>query len=164
LRPSKFFYYIISIFLVGMTLRSCVVEVARVNDNALAPYVEYGDLVVVEKLFYGLRIPGAGEYFWLWRSPKEDELVMASEWGDPPIHVVRKITGMPGDQVKIANGQLREVKSDEYILGFKQADGQTALYHGPARLRNIAGRVRYVLLPKENKVNLGWGRLLSSIL
>lgn len=148
--------------LVVVALRNCCFEVARVNDNALAPVLVSGDLVLINKLAYGLRIPGAGDYLWLHRPPKFGDLVFAVEWGDPPITVLRYITAMPSDdQIAMAGYSGAGVT---YGLGIQRREVKAGSDLGPARLRNFGGEARYILLPRENKVNSWWGRFIRPIL
>lgn len=142
-----------------MGLRSCVVEVVRVNDNAMAPAVKIGELVLVNKLSYGIRVPGAGEYFIRWGEPQLGDLVLASEWGDPPLQALRRVVFPPSDGAVLVSGEDVRSKADEYGLGLRAPDGKVALYHGPARMRNIAGKAIYVLLPKEKTVSSWWSSI-----
>jgi signal peptidase I len=67
----------------ALVLRACVVEPVRMTDESMAPVLQDGDVVLVSKLRYGLRIPGAGAIMVEWDPPKKGDLVVAVSFDDP---------------------------------------------------------------------------------
>jgi signal peptidase I len=156
-------YRAIFIIITAVFLRACVFEVVRVGDNAAAPTIVAGDLVLINKLAYGLRIAGAGDYLLKWRDPLPGDLVFTVEWGDPPISAIRRVALLPGEVIKVQGQEARRLTDGEYGLGVLQDDGFLIFSHGSARVRNVAGRARYILLPRQKQVESIWNRWIQNI-
>ena len=100
----------------AITMRACVLEPVRSVDESMAPQVHSGDTILVSKLSYGVRVPGAGSILLEWKSPQKGDLVVAASVGDPPVTLLRRITAMPGEKIKLPSGEEAELKSDQYYL------------------------------------------------
>lgn len=151
----------------ALFLRACCFEIVRVRDNAMAPKLRDGDLVFINKLAYGLRVPAAGNYIWRWSPPRMGQYILTNEWSDPPSSVVRQIGRQPGDLLRPTGYSNHELTEGEYGLGFLDASSEPDLdiyLRGLARLRNISGRAEFIVLPRENKVESWWGNWLKPII
>jgi signal peptidase I len=114
--PNLSFLAIIQVFLsvliIVLILKSCVVEFYRVESGSMEPELYKGDIVVVSRIayFFGLptRFPllglnlssGARLYY---RNPRLGEVVVIDAIESPNINdnkfIIKRITGLPGDTV-----------------------------------------------------------------
>lgn len=90
----------------GLLLRACVLQTAQVAGVAMMPVLAPGDVVLVSKISYGLRIPGSGSMVFNWMQPKAGDLVVVSGVGEPPVTVVRRIVATEGQSVRVDRGLI----------------------------------------------------------
>ena len=107
---KKFFIAVMT----AMLLRACVVETFRVNGSAMAPAVMGGDVIVVSKLRYGVRVPGSGSVLWNWSQPKIGDVVVLNYVGDPPMAVLRRVVGLPGQAIRVIQGTHHDQVSGKW--------------------------------------------------
>ena len=137
------------IFAFALGLRACVVEPVRVTDESMVPVLQDGDVVLVSKLHYGLRVPGAGSILTEWRAPQKGDLVVAVAVGDPPISVLRRISAVPGDTVTMPDGKSEVLKEGEFFLAAEQKEAADSRKLGPVSRKAIIGKATYVWLAKK---------------
>lgn len=85
---------LLSLVLVFGVMRPFVVELFRIPSESMSPTLEAGDRVVVNKLAYRLGEPGRGELVTL----------QTRRAGVEPI--IKRVVGLPGDEVEIRDGVL----------------------------------------------------------
>ncbi|MGZ3713020.1 MAG: signal peptidase I [Bdellovibrionota bacterium] len=140
----------------ALTMRACVFEPVRVTDESMAPKLTEGDVVLVSKLSYGLRVPGAGAILVEWNHPKKGDLVVAVSAGEPPVDLLRRIEAIPGDKVTLPDGKEAILKPDEFFLRAEQSEGVIdSRQFGPVLRRSIIGKATYVWLSKNPSAEAG---------
>lgn len=90
----------------GLLMRACVVQTFQVSGVAMLPAVAPGDVVLVSKVAYGIRIPGSGSMVMNWNQPNPGELVVVTGVGDPPVTVIRRLVASPGTTVRLERGMV----------------------------------------------------------
>lgn len=88
-------------FVLAFGLRACVFETFRVNGTAMLPAVYPDDVVIANKLAYGLRVPGSGALMWQWSEIDRGDLVILNGVGEPPMTLLRRVVALPGEQVVV---------------------------------------------------------------
>ncbi len=101
----------------ALGLRACVFETFTVTGTAMAPAVFPGDTVIASKIDYGLRVPGSGAMLIQWGDFKRGDLVILSNVGDPPMTLIRRIVGIPGEEDLVEEGLV-----GRRPLGSKEAE------------------------------------------
>lgn len=152
-------------------MRACVVEPVRLSDDSMAPVLVDGDVALVSKLRYGLRVPGAGAMMVEWSRPQRGDLVVAVAVGDPPLSLLRRISAVPGDSVTLPDGKTATLGPDEYYLR-AEASGEVmdSRRFGPVRRRSITGKVTHTWFAKKpsneagSKVESSGWRILQPVL
>ena len=145
----------------ALFMRGCVLEPVRVSDDAMAPNLWDGDVVLVSKLSYGLRVPGSGAVITDWETIEKGDLVLVAEAGDPPITAIRRVESVPGDTTMVPaaeGGGNRTLKRDEYIVTMDQKPKEPAGASSTRVLafrRNILGKAWRIWIPAESKVESG---------
>jgi signal peptidase I len=150
-------------------MRACVFEPVRLTDDSMAPVLNDGDVALVWKLRYGLRVPGAGAILLEWSKPKKGDLVVAVSAGDPPMNLLRRIVAVPGDSVKLPDGKDAILKDEEFYLVAAQSEGvMDSRKFGPVLRRSIIGKATHVWVGKNPSAEAGskveskkfaWGQL-----
>jgi signal peptidase I len=134
-----------------------------VPTNSMAPTIKAGDHVRVEQGGQ-LSKPERGE-IWIFRMP-----------GTPATQVIKRVIGLPGDVVEVANGQVivngrvlvepyltarptyvtaqRTLRKDEYfMLGDNRNVSNDSHIWGPLKRKYLMGRVRMRVWPPNRMHN-----------
>jgi signal peptidase I len=91
--------------LLGLTVRHFVAEPYRVPSGSMAPTLVAGDVVIVDKVAYGLRVPFTARRLLARRTPARGDVVVFASPREPG-QVVRRVVGLPGDVVEIRSGTV----------------------------------------------------------
>jgi len=110
--------YAVSFFpviLIVFALRSFVIEPFRIPSGSMLPTLESGDLIVVNKFSYGVRLPILNTKIIDTGSPKRGDVMVFRYPVDPKVDYIKRVIGLPGDEVAYLDKRLtingREVPS-----------------------------------------------------
>jgi signal peptidase I len=108
--------------MVAVVLRAFVIQTFRIPSASMYPTLWVGDLIIVNKLVYGLRLPGVDEPIYAGESPKRGEIVVFSRFSDfedfeETKHYVKRVVGVPGDTVEVRDFKAF-VNGEETDRGF----------------------------------------------
>ena len=96
------------------------------EGHSMYPVIKPGKILLVNKLSYGLRLPGSGRYILRWANPKEGDIVVFfTPYGE--IAVKRCGTVFPDNDI--------------YALGDNASHSYDSRSYGPVPADNIIGRV-----------------------
>ncbi|CAM5780072.1 signal peptidase I [Castellaniella caeni] len=98
----SFFPVILFVFV----LRSFVVEPFRIPSGSMLPTLENGDLILVNKFQYGLRLPVIDRKVVELGSPRRGDVVVFRYPVDPSVDYIKRVVGLPGDVVEYRNKTL----------------------------------------------------------
>jgi signal peptidase I len=141
---------------VAFLMRACVLEPVRTTDETMAPVLQEGEVAFVNKLSYGLRVSGAGTVIVEWQKPRRGDLVVAVSAGDPPLDLLRRISGVPGDKVLLPDGKEAVLQEGEYYLTAEQKEGaMDSRRFGPVPRKAIVGKVSYAWQSKRSSSESG---------
>lgn len=116
----SFFPVLIAVLL----LRAFVFEPFRIPSKSMVPTLLVGDFVLVSKFSYGLRAPVFHTKFVDIGEPERGDVVVFRYPPDPTKDYIKRVIGLPGDQVTYRDEHL-------YVNGQRVAlDGQ-GVYDGP---------------------------------
>ncbi len=90
------------IFIMGAPLRSAVVDWNWVPTGSMKPTILEGDLVLVNKLAYDLKVPFTPRHLSQWSDPSRGDIAVFFSPKDGT-RLVKRVIGLPGDTI-----QLRE--------------------------------------------------------
>jgi signal peptidase I len=123
-RPSWWVEYCVSFFpviLFVFVLRSFVVEPFRIPSGSMLPTLENGDLILVNKYEYGIRLPVIDRKILDVGSPRRGDVVVFRYPVDPSVDYIKRVVGLPGDVVEYRdkvlsiNGEpVKRVRDGDY--------------------------------------------------
>ncbi|MBI3849363.1 MAG: signal peptidase I [Verrucomicrobia bacterium] len=93
------------IVLVMFAFRSAIADWNDVPTGSMNPTIIEGDRVFVNKLAYDLKIPFTRLRVTQWGNPKRGDVVVFFSPVDE-IRLVKRVVGLPGDRIELANNQL----------------------------------------------------------
>lgn len=108
-RPSWFIEYCVSFFpviLFVFVLRSFVVEPFRIPSGSMLPTLENGDLILVNKFQYGIRLPIIDKKIISLGTPNRGDVMVFRYPLDPSVDYIKRVIGLPGDTILYQNKTL----------------------------------------------------------
>jgi signal peptidase I len=95
---ASFFPVILLVFM----LRSFLYEPFRIPSGSMLPTLEVGDLILVNKYEYGIRLPVVNKKIIEVGTPARGE-VMVFVSAQPVADYIKRVVGLPGDRVEYMN-------------------------------------------------------------
>lgn len=93
--------------LLVLVLRTFVAEPFRIPSESMLPTLEEGDLVLVDKYSYGLRLPVVHTKIVPAGQPARGDVVVFRFPPDPNIDYIKRVVGVPGDHIEYVGKRLR---------------------------------------------------------
>lgn len=93
------------VLLIGTPLRSAVVDWNWVPSGSMKPTIVEGDLVLVNKLAYDLKVPFTTRHLAEWGHPDRGDIVVCFSPEDGT-RLVKRVVGLPGDTVELRHDVL----------------------------------------------------------
>jgi len=91
--------------LVVSAAKSALADFEYVPTGSMKPTILEGDVVIVNKLAYDLKVPFTTYRLALWKNPAAGDIVVCFEPGDGT-RLVKRVVGLPGDRVELRNDRL----------------------------------------------------------
>ena len=108
-RPSWWVEYCVSFFpviLFVFVLRSFVIEPFRIPSGSMLPTLQNGDLILVNKFEYGIRLPIIDKKIITTGSPERGDVMVFRYPLDPGVDYIKRVVGLPGDVILYQNKTL----------------------------------------------------------
>jgi signal peptidase I len=118
---ARSFFPVIVIVLV---LRSFLYEPFRIPSDSMMPTLVQGDFIFVNKWRYGPRLPVVNTRLFEVSRPARGDVVVFRKPADPGMVLIKRLVGLPGDVIRVAEGQV-------YINGTPSRIDIGDLYAGP---------------------------------
>ncbi|KKW67049.1 signal peptidase [Lampropedia cohaerens] len=91
---------------VVFVLRSFAYEPFRIPSGSMIPTLLVGDLILVDKFTYGLRMPVWNTKLTEGRAPERGEVMVFRYPPNPRMDYIKRVIGLPGDVVSYQNKRL----------------------------------------------------------
>jgi len=94
------------VIIVVFLLRSFLFEPFKIPSGSMIPTLEVGDLILVNKYHYGVRLPVINKKIIANHDPKRGDVMVFRYPENPSIDYIKRVVGVPGDEVSYRNQQL----------------------------------------------------------
>ena len=94
------------VILIVFLLRSFLFEPFKIPSGSMIPTLLVGDLILVSKYHYGIRLPVLNTKIVANHDPKPGDVVVFRYPVDPRIDYIKRVVGVPGDEVAYRNQKL----------------------------------------------------------
>lgn len=110
---GSFFPVIAAVFL----FRSFLFEPFKIPSSSMVPTLQIGDLILVNKFVYGIRLPIINKKVVEIGDPQRGDVMVFKFPKDPSLDYIKRVVGVPGDKVVYRNKRLsingQEVKYEQ---------------------------------------------------
>jgi signal peptidase I len=94
------------VILIVFILRSFLFEPFKIPSGSMLPTLEIGDLILVNKYHYGIRLPVIHKKLIPNHDPQRGDVMVFRYPEDPSIDFIKRVVGIPGDEVAYLNQKL----------------------------------------------------------
>jgi signal peptidase I len=94
------------VILIVFLLRSFLFEPFKIPSGSMIPTLMVGDLILVNKFDYGIRLPVINQKILANKEPARGDVVVFRYPPDPRIDYIKRVVGLPGDEVAYLNKVL----------------------------------------------------------
>ena len=94
------------VILIVFLLRSFVFEPFKIPSGSMIPTLLIGDLILVNKFTYGLRLPVANTRLTEGQAVQRGDVVVFRYPPRPSVDYIKRVIGLPGDEVSYLNKRL----------------------------------------------------------
>ncbi|MBL0423131.1 signal peptidase I [Ramlibacter sp. AW1] len=94
------------VILVVFVLRSFLFEPFKIPSGSMIPTLLVGDLILVNKFTYGLRMPVFNTKITEGRTPERGDVVVFRYPPKPSLDYIKRVVALPGDEVSYLNKRL----------------------------------------------------------
>jgi signal peptidase I len=88
-------------------LRSFLFEPFKIPSGSMIPTLQIGDLILVNKFEYGIRLPVIDKKIIPVHDLHRGDVVVFRYPVDPRVDYIKRVVGLPGDEVSYLNAQLK---------------------------------------------------------
>jgi signal peptidase I len=92
---------------VVFVLRSFLFEPFKIPSGSMIPTLQVGDLILVNKFYYGIRLPVINKKIIANHDPARGDVMVFHYPIDPRVDYIKRVVGVPGDEVSYLNKQLK---------------------------------------------------------
>ena len=94
------------VILVVFLLRSFLFEPFKIPSGSMVPTLLIGDLILVNKYHYGVRLPVINKKIIELNDPQRGDVMVFRYPANPSIDYIKRVVGVPGDEVAYLNQRL----------------------------------------------------------
>ncbi|MGQ3887587.1 signal peptidase I [Legionella sp. CNM-1927-20] len=127
--------------------RSAIADWNRIPSGSMEPTLYVGDLILVNKLAYDLKIPFTTKHLANWAEPKRGDIVVFYKPQDGQ-RLIKRVIGIPGDTIAMKNNYLM---INGHLTHY-QLDKQSLQYSLPKDEQHQAVIATEYLAKKEHRV------------
>lgn len=179
----------LAIILGILIFRGSIINWYRVPSESMVPTLQVGDYIVVNRLAFGIHIPFTQISLLKTGNVGRGDIVVFDWPPDPSILYVKRIIGLPGDKLKIADGKVFingeqlcipncEVYSagdfdmtvpegSYWAMGDNRPNSSDSRVWGFVPFENIRGRAKFVALSVKLSDNylpsFNWSRTFQGL-
>ncbi len=94
------------VILIVFLLRSFLFEPFKIPSGSMIPTLMIGDLILVNKFHYGVRLPVINKKIIANNDPQRGDVMVFRYPVDPRVDYIKRVVGVPGDEVAYLNQKL----------------------------------------------------------
>jgi signal peptidase I len=145
------FPVILAVFL----LRSFLFEPFKIPSGSMIPTLLVGDLILVNKYHYGVRLPVINRKIIANHEPQRGDVMVFRYPVDPRVDYIKRVVGLPGDEVSYVNKRLSINGQPVPTAPLPDYYDEDSLRYTQQYLERLGGVEHRVLIDKDRNAFLG---------
>ncbi|MBU1441851.1 MAG: signal peptidase I [Gammaproteobacteria bacterium] len=148
------------VILVVFLLRSFLFEPFKIPSGSMMPTLLTGDLILVNKFTYGLRLPVINTKVTEGTPPARGDVMVFRYPPNPSMDYIKRVVGVPGDEVAYLNKKLTingQPVSKELAPEFFDED---AMRYLKQYTENLGGKVHRILNDESRRAGLSEAEIM----
>jgi signal peptidase I len=127
-------------------LRSFLYEPFKIPSSSMVPTLQIGDLILVNKYTYGVRLPIINKKIIEVNNPQRGDVMVFKYPKDPSLDYIKRVVGIPGDKIVYRNKRLSiNGKELSYEPLSDYLDEERLIYY-KQYLENLSGTAHKILV------------------
>lgn len=129
-------------------LRSFLYEPFKIPSSSMVPTLQIGDLILVNKFTYGVRLPIINKKIIEVGEPKRGDVVVFKYPKDMSMDYIKRVVGVPGDKVEYKNKKLiinGQAVAYEALPEYLYKEGDNGLKYFQHWSENLSGTSHQIL-------------------
>ncbi|MGD9045933.1 MAG: signal peptidase I [Desulfobacterales bacterium] len=91
---------------IALFIRTFVVQAFKIPSGSMKQTLQIGDHILVNKFIYGIKIPYLRKTIVPLKKPRRGDIVVFKYPVDPDKDFIKRVVGIPGDEIEIRDKQL----------------------------------------------------------
>jgi len=92
--------------LLVLGVRWALYEPFVIPSGSMIPNLLVHDHILVQKFAFGLHLPFSDKWMVQWHPPQRGDIVVFKYPDNPDIYYIKRLIGLPGDEVQVLNGHI----------------------------------------------------------
>jgi signal peptidase I len=92
--------------LIALFIRAFIVQAFKIPSSSMEPTLLVGDHLLVNKFFYGIRIPYTGIKFFQYKKPQRGDIIVFIYPKDRKKDFIKRVIGTEGEKVAILHNKI----------------------------------------------------------
>jgi signal peptidase I len=143
------------VILVVFVLRSFLFEPFKIPSGSMMPTLEVGDLILVNKYHYGVRLPVIHRKVVANNDPKRGDVIVFRYPDDPRLDYIKRVVGLPGDEVAYLNQTLRINGTPVTVVANGEYYDEESLRYAPLFTEKIGDVEHRILVEPRRQAYYG---------
>jgi signal peptidase I len=132
------------------TLRSFLYEPFKIPSSSMVPTLLVGDLILVNKFTYGIRLPVLNKKIVQINNPQRGDVMVFKYPKDMSQDYIKRVVGVPGDKITYENKRLTVNGVDVKYTGLEDYLGDERMVYNKQFEENLSG-VSHRILNDDSK-------------
>jgi len=120
-------------------LRSFLFEPFKIPSTSMVPTLQVGDLILVNKYTYGIRLPIINRKIVEMNHPQRGDVMVFKYPVDPSVDYIKRVVGVPGDKIVYKNKRLTVNGKELSYQGMPEYLDEETLKYSQQFLENLNG-------------------------
>jgi signal peptidase I len=143
------------VIVVVFVLRSFLFEPFKIPSGSMVPTLLVGDLILVNKFHYGVRLPVINKKIVQNNDPQRGDVMVFRYPPDPRVDYIKRVVGVPGDEVAYLNQKLTINGQPVPVVSQGEYYDEDSLRYAPAFTEKLGAVEHRILVDPRRQAFFG---------
>jgi signal peptidase I len=136
-------------------LRSFLFEPFKIPSGSMVPTLLVGDLILVNKFDYGVRLPVLNKKVIANKDPQRGDVVVFRYPPDPRLDYIKRVVGVPGDEIVYQNQKLTINSQPAPLKALGEFYDEDSLRYAPQFSEKLGEKDHRILVDPRRSSSVG---------